>query len=256
MLTSLRTAFRALVGRLGRRRASGREAVSRQAVEQLIGRPVGDLALYEQALRHRSRLRGHPQSHLHSNERLEFLGDAVLGFIVAEHLYHDFPDKTEGFLTRLRAKLVNGEALAQTAEEIDLGDLILMSENMVQTEGRQNQTILADALEAVIGALYLDQGIVAARTFIHQAMLEDADLDDLAERRDNFKSLLLEYAQAQGWAQPRYRVVGEEGPSHDRRFTVEVVIHNEAYGVGEARSKKRAEQKAARQALHRLTSDE
>ena len=213
---------------------------------------VGDLALYEQALRHRSLLRGQPRSHLYSNERLEFLGDAVLGFVVADYLYRHFPDETEGFLTRLRAKLVNGQALARYAEMIDLGDIILMSENMVQTEGRQNQTILADAFEAVIGALYLDRGMSAARRFIHHTMLDHADLNTLAAQRDNFKSLLLEYVQAEGWPQPQYRVVTEEGPSHDRTFTVEVFVNDTAYGQGRASSKKSAEQKAAREALDRL----
>ena len=226
--------------------------VSREAVERLVGMPVGDLALYEQALRHRSLLRGRPESHLYSNERLEFLGDAVLGFIVAEHLYRHFPDESEGFLTRLRAKLVNGHALAQYADEINLGVFILMSENMVQTEGRQNQTILADAFEAVIGALYLDRGIDTARRFIHRTMLDHADLNSLAAKRDNYKSLLLEYVQAEGWPQPQYRVVTEEGPSHDRTFTVEVLVNGVAHGQGQAGSKKSAEQRAAREALQRL----
>ena len=213
---------------------------------------ISDLALYEQALRHRSLLRGQPRSHLYSNERLEFLGDAVLGFVVAEYLYRHFPDETEGFLTRLRAKLVNGQALAHYAESIDLGLHILMSENMVQTQGRRNQTILADAFEAVIGALYLDRGIDAARRFIHRTMLDHADLSGLAAKRDNFKSLLLEYVQAEGWPQPQYRVVTEEGPSHDRTFTVEVLVNEIPYGRGEAGSKKSAEQKAAHEALDRL----
>ena len=108
---------------------------------------------------------GQLRSHLYSNERLEFLGDAVLGFVVAEHLYRHFPEETEGFLTQLRAKLVNGLALADYAESISLGAFILMSENMVQTEGRQNQTILADAFEAVIGALYLDRASARYRRY-------------------------------------------------------------------------------------------
>ncbi len=213
---------------------------------------VSDLALYEQALRHRSLLRGQLRSHLYSNERLEFLGDAVLGFVVAEYLYRHFPDETEGFLTRLRAKLVNGQALAIYAESINLGTLILMSENMVQTQGRRNQTILADAFEAIIGALYLDRGTNAARRFIHRTMLDHVDLSGLAAKRDNFKSLLLEYVQAEGWPQPEYRVVTEEGPSHDRVFTVEVLVNDVPYGQGEAGSKKSAEQKAAREALDGL----
>ena len=227
-------------------------SVPREDVEELVGMSVSDLALYEQALRHRSLLRGQPKSHLYSNERLEFLGDAVLGFVVAEYLYRHFPDETEGFLTRLRAKLVNGQALARYAESIDLGAVILMSDNMIQTQGRRNQTILADAFEAVIGALYLDRGMNAARRFIHRTMLDHADLSKLAAKRDNFKSLLLEYVQAEGWPQPHYRVVTEEGPSHNRTFTVEVLVNDQSCGRGEASSKKSAEQKAAREALNNL----
>ncbi|MDX1547997.1 MAG: ribonuclease III [Rhodothermales bacterium] len=252
-MESLRAAWRRLRRRGPEPAASG---VSREAVERLVGMAVDDLALFEQALKHRSRLRGRPHSHRYSNERLEFLGDAVLGFVVGEHLYRHFPDQPEGFLTRLRAKLVNGQALAHYAEGIALGPLILMSENMVQTAGRQNQTILADAFEAVIGAVYLDQGLPAARRFIHRAMLDQVDLDALAKQRDNYKSLLLEHAQGEGWPQPVYRVVAEEGPSHDRRFTVEVLLRGEPYGSGRARSKKSAEQKAARQALQRLHLEE
>lgn len=229
--------------------------VPRDRIEALVNVPVGDLAVYEQALTHRSVLRGQPDSHLRSNERLEFLGDAVLGFVVAEHLYRHFPEKDEGFLTRLRAKLVNGKALAHWAQDIGLGELILMSENMAQSQGRHNQTILADAFEAIIGALYLDLGLEAARRFIHQTMLDAVDLQGLAARRDNHKSLLLEYAQAHGWPQPRYRVVAEEGPSHDKTFTVDVLIQGEPFGQGTAGSKKRAEQRAAREALVRLKAE-
>jgi ribonuclease-3 len=255
-------ALRAALGRLFRPPAApplpvasdGR--VSREAVERLVGLPVRDLALYEQALTHRSVLRGQPGRHLASNERLVFLGDAMLGFVVAEYLYASFPEKNEGFLTRLRAKLVNGQALAHYAERRGLGALILMSDNMVQAAGRQNQTILADAFEAVIGALYLEHGLEAARGFIHRAVLQDVDLSDLATRQDNYKSLLLEYVQARGWPQPKYRLAEQAGPSHDRQFTVEVVLKSEAYGTGTAGSKKKAEQKAAREALRRLQAED
>ena len=217
---------------------------------------VQTLSLYEQALKHRSLLRGRPNSHLSSNERLEFLGDAVLGFVVGAYLYHHFPTKDEGFLTRLRAKLVNGQALAEYAEQIDLGEMILMSENMAQTAGRTNPSILADAFEAVIGALYLDLGMEAASTFIHRTMLVEVNLADLARRKDNFKSLLLEHVQAKGWPQPQYRVKYEEGPSHDKTFTVDVMLRSEPYGFGTAGSKKKAEQEAAKMALHRLRKEE
>ncbi len=197
-------------------------------------------------------LRGEIPQALKSNERLEFLGDAVLGFITAEHLFSRFPDKDEGFLTRLRAKLVNGKALAQCAERINLGSLILMSKNMDQERGRQNRTILADAFEALVGAIYLDQGLDIARIFIHRTMLEQVDLLELAHQYDNYKSLLLEFAQARGWPQPQYRVVVEEGPSHAKTFTVDAVLKGEPKGRGQGNSKKLAEQRAAKEALIRL----
>lgn len=232
------------------------ESPLRGEIERLVDAPVRDLQLYERALTHRSVLRGQADSHLFSNERLEFLGDAVLGFVVAEDLHARFPDKNEGFLTRLRAKLVNGSALAGYALEIGLDPLVRMSANMEQTGGRRNETILADAFEAVIGALYLDLGLEAARRFIHRTMLEIVDLSDLATRRDNFKSLLLEHAQAHGQSQPTYRVVAEEGPSHEKVFTVEVLIDGVSYGTGSATSKKTAEQHAARKALRQLQHHE
>ena len=221
-----------------------------------MGVRVGDMRLYEQALRHRSMLRGQPGAYLASNERLEFLGDAVLGFVAAEHLYRHFPDENEGFLTRLRAKVVSGAALARCARRLQLGVHILMSENAVQAEGRRNASILADTLEALIGALYLDAGLEAARAFITTHLMEPVNLPELARQRRNYKSLLLEYAQARGWAQPRYRVATLEGPSHDRTFTVEVLLNEEPYGEGTARSKKKAEQQAAGQALDRVRAEE
>lgn len=258
MRKGLLSSFRAVLNRVIRRpeRTSDLKTrippVSREAIERLVGMPVQTMSLYEQALLHRSVLRGKPDSYLLSNERLEFLGDAVLGFVTAEHLYHHFPDKDEGFLTRLRAKLVNGQALAHYAALLGLGPLVLLSDNMDQAGGRSNPTILADAFEAIIGAVYLDLGEEAARRFIQERVLADIDLEDLAEQRDNYKSLLLEYAQSMGWPQPQYRVLQEEGPSHDKIFTVEVLIRDTPYGQGTAGNKKKAEQQAASEALHRL----
>lgn len=214
--------------------------------------PVKNLALFEHALRHRSLFRGLVTTGTESNERLEFLGDAVLGAAVAERLYAAFPDRDEGFLTRTRANLVNGQALAQYARGIGLGPLILMSENMAVSDGRDNATILADAFEAVIGALYLDQGFEAARRFVYDTLDRFVDLDAVAEQRSNYKSMLLEHVQARGWAQPLYVVVGEDGPSHDRRFTIEVVVDGVGMGRGTDRAKKAAEQTAAREALEAL----
>ena len=255
-LSSIRKTLGRLI-RPGKQAAPPEKAppVSRQDVERLVGMPVGDMALFEQALLHRSVLRGKSDTYLLSNERLEFLGDAVLGFVTAEHLYQHFPDKDEGFLTRLRAKLVNGQALATYAQNLNLGPLLLLSENMAQAGGRRNPTILADAFEAIIGALYLDQGEEAARRFIQEKVLDEIDLAHLAEQRDNHKSVLLEYAQGLGWAQPHYRVLLEEGPSHDKTFTVEVLLRDRPYGVGMAGNKKAAEQQAASEALRRLREE-
>lgn len=226
--------------------------VRRRDVERLVGVPVHDLALYEHALRHRSLFRGLSTDGTESNERLEFLGDAVLGAVVAEVMYRRFPDRSEGLLTRTRATLVNGKALAGYAEAIGLGPLILMSENMEGSEGRQNQTILADAFEAVVGAVYLDLGFEAARRFVTAVLDRCVDLEVAAADRSNHKSRLLEYVQGQGLDQPTYEVLAEEGPSHDRRFTVAAVVEGQRMGRGEDRSKKGAEQAAAREALAAL----
>ena len=220
-----------------------------------IGAEISDTALFERALRHRSLLRGQPDAHLYSNERLEYLGDAVVGFLVAEHLYATYPDRDEGFLTRLRAKLVNGRALAQRARDINLADFILVSDSL-SLDQRNSNSILADAFEAIIGALYLDQGMEATRTFVQRTVLSHMDLDQLAKVRDNFKSILLETVQARTRLQPEYRTISESGPSHDKRFVVAVLIGGKEYGRGEDRSKKGAEQRAARAALDNLLAED
>ncbi|PAP78645.1 ribonuclease III [Rubrivirga marina] len=230
--------------------------VARRDVESLVGMPVGDLDLYEHALRHRSLFRGLTTDGTESNERLEFLGDAVLGTIVADVLYRRFPDRAEGLLTRTRATLVNGKALAGYAEALGLGPLILMSENMDSSEGRSNQTILADAFEAIVGAVYLDLGFSAARRFVTDVLDRCVDLEEAAADRSNHKSRLLEHVQGLGLDQPTYEVVSEEGPSHDRWFTVAAVVAGERLGEGEDRSKKGAEQAAAREALATLRDRE
>lgn len=233
----------------------GPSEVDIAALSRMLGSPISDAALFERALRHRSLLRGQPDAHLYSNERLEYLGDAVVGFLVAEHLYATYPDRDEGFLTRLRAKLVNGRALAQRAREVGLPDLILVSDSL-SLDQRNSNSILADAFEAVIGALYLDQGMGAVRAFVERTVLSHMDLDQLARVKDNFKSMLLEAVQARSKQQPEYRTISESGPSHDRRFVVAVLIGGKEYGRGEDRSKKGAEQIAAREALEHFRAAE
>ena len=248
-----RSASEAHGGKAPEKPVAERPRASRADIEKLVGMPVRTMELYEQALRHRSSLSDTAgEEHTASNERLEFLGDAVLDSITAEHLYHYFPDGDEGFLTRLRARIVNGQALARFASDLGLGDMIVMSDAVGRDGGRDSTAILADTLEALIAALYLDLGEQAARTFVRTRMFARLDLNDLAQVRDNYKSLLLEHVQALGWPQPHYHVAREEGPPHERKFTIDVLLHDEAYGRGQAHSKKKAEQRAAEQALNRL----
>jgi ribonuclease III len=229
--------------------SDSRRTISKADLDVLLGIETKELALYEQAFRHGSLVRAEPEGHLVSNERLEFLGDSLLNFIVAEELFRHYPDNDEGFLTRVRAGLVNGEALADFARWLDLGRHISMSTDMDRAGGRNNASILADAFEAVIGAIYLDAGHDTARAFVHRVIFDRIDVGAVAVRRDNYKSLLLEFAQARAWPQPSYRVITEEGPAHDRTFTVEVIVNDHVLGLGQASSKKKAEQQAASLAL-------
>jgi ribonuclease-3 len=230
--------------------------VSRSTVEHLVGRSIDDLSLYRRALTHRSLLRVYPEHSLRSNERLEFLGDALLDLFVSEVLYDRFPDKDEGTLTRLRARLVSEHPLASYARHMNLGAHLLMSTNAARDEGRDNPSILADAFEALVGAVYRDQGHEEARAFVQDQVIDPFDLAEVAMQDTNYKSQLLEYMQARGRPQPTYRVVQEEGPSHDKTFTVEVQVGDNTYGQGTAGSKQDAEQQAARRTLDHLAVDE
>ena len=184
-----------------------------------------------------------------SNERLEFLGDAVLNFVVAEHLFITYPDMEEGQLTKLRSRLVNRKILAHRAKELHLPEFLLLSSSAAQSVDSGSESIIADAVESVIGAMYLDGGLNAARAFIHTTLLKNPDVFNSALADDNYKSNLLEYAQAHSLGIPHYAVIQEEGPEHDRRFTVEVFIGTHSCGSGFGRSKKEAEQAAASRAL-------
>ncbi|WP_103019166.1 ribonuclease III [Salinibacter altiplanensis] len=229
--------------------------VDPSAVEDLVGRPIDDRSHYRRAFTHRSLLRVHPDYTFQSNERLEFLGDALLDVFVGEVLYERFPEKDEGALTRLRARLVSETPLALYARRLDLGRHLLMSQNAAQEDGRDNPSILADAFEALVGAIYLDLGYEAAQAFVRNRVLAPLDLRAVATQDENYKSQLLESLQAQGRPQPTYHVVRESGPSHDKTFTVEVRVDDTAYEHGTAGSKQEAEQQAARRTLDELTTD-
>jgi ribonuclease-3 len=207
--------------------------------------------LFLQALLHRSYLQ-FLEERWNSNERLEFLGDAILNFIVAEHLFRTYPDMEEGELTKLRSRLVNRKILAQRAKDLHLSDYLLLSSSAAQSIDSGSESIIADAVESVIGAIYLDGGLESVRKFIYATLLKNTEVFNSAIADDNYKSTLLEYTQARALGIPRYSVIHEEGPEHDRRFTIEVSISDQSYGSGFGRSKKEAEQAAAARALEHI----
>jgi ribonuclease-3 len=185
------------------------------------------------------------------NERLEFLGDAVLDFVAGAFLYHDYPEMQEGGLTRLRAALVRAEQLAAFAGQLELGRLLRLGKGEAESGGRGRMNLLADAFEAMIGAYYLDSGLEAVRSFVEPLFAEAAERIIQAEASVDAKSLFQEWAQAQLGHTPRYTTVSVEGPDHSRLYTVQVMIGDEAYGTGTGPSKATATQEAARDALKR-----
>jgi ribonuclease III len=214
---------------------------------------LDDLGLLDQALSHRSW--AFEEGGLPTNERLEFLGDAVLGLVVTDEIYHAHPEDQEGRLAKLRAAAVRSETLAIVARGIDLGDYIKLGRGETASGGADKDSILADVLEAVFGAVYLDQGFPAAYDLVLR--LFSQVLDELAESETalDYKTSLQELSAARFEVLPRY-VVTDEGPDHAKTFTAEVHIDGERLGRGKGRSKKQAEQQAARQAHRALTASE
>jgi ribonuclease-3 len=206
--------------------------------------------LLKNALTHRSALNEGSEFH-QSNERLEFLGDAVLELATTEYLYHRYPDTQEGLLTAYRSALVKTTTLAEAAMELGVGEKIFMSKGEEATGGRENASLLADTMEAIIGALYLDQGYDAAAKFLEEVLF--FRFDDILKKKlyKDAKSHLQEVVQAQGYETPIYEVVSEVGPDHDKEFTVRVLIGGQAAALGTGRSKQLAQQDAARKALER-----
>jgi ribonuclease-3 len=219
-----------------------------------LGVSFNDLALLEQALVHSSYINENPDFAPASNERLEFLGDAVLGLVVAEKLYQDFLHSDEGEMTRLRAALVSRDTLAHMARAISLGDYLYLGRGEEVSGGRRKLANLAGALEAVIAAVFLDQGPATTRDFIIRLL--DTELQKVASQGAgvDYKSQLQEVIQAREQQTPAYHVVEATGPDHDKRFTVEVRLGDTVLGRGSGTSKKVAETEAARLALEQLST--
>jgi ribonuclease-3 len=206
-----------------------------------------DKDLLDLAMTHRSWVNEH-KGERSSNERLEFLGDAILEFVASKEIYNLFPDKEEGYLTVLRANLVNTVALSEVAKRLDIGPELFLSKGEVDGGGRTNPSLLADTVEAIIGAIFIDRGIAEAENFIKENLLSEVTKKSAGQLKDA-KSQLQELVQSKGLPAPKYQVTEESGPDHDKKFVIEVLVKGERWGVGEGKSKGEAEQEAARQVL-------
>jgi ribonuclease-3 len=233
-----------------------RLSVTLGPLQERIGYEFRDLGLLEHALTHRSRAHEDASGGVIDNESMEFLGDAVLGFVIADLLFTRYPTHSEGYKSKVKAGIVSAAALGRLAEELDLGQFVLLGRGEEKTGGRAKLAILADSFEALIAAVYLDGGIEAARTFIVSRFgpLIAAGGDRAAEATftEDWKSEFQEWLQSAGRGLPRYRIAATEGPDHRKRFDVEVVVGVEVVGRASGKSKKEAEQQAAKAALARL----
>ncbi|HKK24940.1 MAG TPA: ribonuclease III [Gracilimonas sp.] len=218
-----------------------------EKLERIVGFDIDDPSLFLKALRHRSTLSQDKYETYDSYERLEFLGDAVLDLIAAEILFNDYPEKDEGFLTKVRAKLVRGDTLSTLSTRLGLDDLMELGER--NGNNGISKSILADAFESIIAAIYITKGYQDAYDFVHSVIQDHLELSKLINTTDNYKSALLELAQSRKQPIPYYELVKETGPGHNKTFEVKVMIGDKELGTGKGKSKKKAEQRAAKQAL-------
>ena len=223
-----------------------------KTLEKSLGYQFHNPALLEEALRHSSYANEHRGDNVFSNERLEFLGDSVLGFVTAEYLFAKHPTAPEGELTRIRALLVCEDSLHEVAQRLKLGEYLKLGHGEESCGGRTRPSILADATEAVFAAVYLDGGIRAASELIHRVLL-DKEREETAEaKRRDYKTKLQELVQRTPNQVLTYRLIGEQGPDHDKVFSFAVLHNDTVVGTGEGRSKKEAEQMAAKDALESM----
>lgn len=220
--------------------------------QKKLGVSFHDESSLEQAFVHPSYLNENPGFIWPSNERLEFLGDAILNLIVAEELYDEFPELAEGALTEIRASLVCRDTLAKLAASLKLGDWLLLGQGEETNGGRWKPSNLANAMEALIGALYLDQGLTEARSFVLNQLKPELERVREGQITPNYKALLQELIQGQSRPTPVYRLVEATGPDHDKQFTTEILVEGEALAKGTGKSKKAAESEAARAAWEKL----
>lgn len=218
-----------------------------KTLEEKLGYHFKDISLLENALTHSSYANEHHLGSINSNERLEFLGDSVLGMVVADNLYHTFPNLPEGDLTRLRANLVCEGSLAAIARKLNLGEYLRLGRGEASCGGNQRPSIIADAVEAVLAAVYLDGGIAQTRRIIQRYVLDN--ISEVQEATRDHKTYLQELVQRKPNQVLSYHLTGESGPDHNKTFTMSVCLNGKAIGIGSGRSKKEAEQMAAKAAI-------
>lgn len=212
---------------------------------------INNQELFIKAFTHRSYL-NEAKKPMESNERLEFLGDSILSFVISEHLFNTYPHFDEGILTNLRSLVVNTKSLAKEAHTLDFGQYLLLSKGEEESKGRKNDSILANTFEAFIGALYMDQGIEAVKKFLHDTLIPH--IQEYVEKKvfKDPKSLLQEKVQAKRQNSPLYKVLDEQGPAHAKIFTIGVFIEDQQLGTGTGHTKQEAEEHAAEQALEKI----
>lgn len=222
-------------------------------IENILGVPLTDVELYKTAFTHRSYLNEHEEYNNPSNERLEFLGDAVLQLLSSDYLYLKYPNSPEGELTNFRSSIVCTSSLAEDAKRLGYGDFLLLSNGEEATGGRDREYILANTFEAVLGALFMDKGIKVCREFVKKELFYK--VDNIVDNKlyKDAKSRFQEKAQEITGLTPNYEVLDSWGPDHEKTFKIGVYLGDEQYGEGEGRSKQKAEQKAAENALEKLT---
>jgi ribonuclease III len=216
-----------------------------------LGLQFNDWLLLSRALTHRSYLNENPEA-VEDNERLEFLGDAVLDFMVGAWLYNRYPEMPEGDLTRMRSALVHTEQLAEFARKVKLGNAMRLGRGETIGGGRGRDALLCDTFEAVVGAIYLDHGIVGVEAFINPFLLEVADIILINGKSEDPKSLFQEWAQSQGFSAPSYITRSSSGPDHSKEFVVDVLVNGEVYGSGTGHSKQAATKNAAQNVLIKM----
>lgn len=251
MLRKIKTSFLSIVKKPAKQNFSKDIENRLKRIEKLVGSTLNNPFIYLEALTHRSGINISPLKKKVSNERLEFLGDSVLNLVVTEYIFSKFKDEDEGQLTKIRSRFVNKEILLNVAYKLNMTKLLFMNENAASAIETGAKSILADSVEAFIGAIYLDLGFEKAKQFITRYIIKpNIGLTKLGD--ENFKSQLLEYVQANKLSIPKYEVIKEEGPQHAKIFTVQVSLDGRILGTGKGQTKKSAEQLAAKEAIKKI----